>query len=305
MPSLYLYGFVKYLKNQNYMQKKAFSLIELAIVLIIIGILFVGISQGGAMINSARLASARSATSNSPVPKISGLLAWYETSSKNSLIQSQTSESSQITTWYDISPDSIVNQRNTLTKAAATNAVYSVSGINKFPSIRFNLTGKFSISALYQGPTPQATVFMVFRPEFTPSSTQVIPFDANVANDRFSFGIKNDSININAGNGVDTGLVTNPASFAINKDYIVAVYFNSTSSSAYVNNAATMAGGSVINCGTNLLAGLSIGTDKNTNSGFTGLISEVIVYNRPLKLEERKDVIKYLAKKYKIAVVGA
>ena len=286
------------------MKKSAFSLVELAIVLIIISILIVGVTQGAGLINSGRLANARSLTAKSPVAEISGLIAWYETSLKDSLNQSETGDAAQVTSWYDISPNSIIDKKNTLTKAATTNAVYRISGINRVPSIQFNGSGKFALSNFYQGTTAQATVFLVLKPEFAPSATQVIPFDADVAQDRFSLGIKNNAIRLDTGTGADTATSINAATFQTGGNYIVAGYFNGTSSAAYLNNATTSAGNSNINAGSNSLTGLSIGTDKNTNSGFSGMISEVIIYNRVLKLQERKDVMSYLSKKYKISVTG-
>jgi prepilin-type N-terminal cleavage/methylation domain-containing protein len=286
------------------MKKSAFSLIELAVVITIIGILVVGVTQGAGLINSARLANARSLTVKSPVPQISGLIAWYETSLKESLNPSETDDAAQVTSWFDISPDSIADIRNTMTKAASSNAVYRTSGINRVPSIQFNGAGKFALATFYQGSSAQATIFLVLKPEFAPSATQVIPFDADVAQSRFSVGIKSTAVRLDAGTGADTAASPNPASFQTGGNYIIAAYFNSTASAAYVNNAITSAGSANINAGTNSLSGLSIGTDKTTSSGFTGMISEVIIYNRPLKLQERKDVMSYLSKKYKISVTG-
>lgn len=290
--------------KSQFMKKSAFTLIELSIVVVIIGILAVGITQGSGLISSARLANARSMTSKSPVPNIDGLLAWYEASSKDSLKSSETVDAAQITEWRDISPSSIITQKNKLTKSAGSNALYRVNGVNKVPAIEFNSTGKISIANFYQGATPQATVFIAFKTNFTPSSTQVIPFDANISENRFSLGIKNNAVRLDTGIGANTGTATNPASFISGKEYIVAAYFNGSSSGVYVNNAATLAGSGNIDAGSNSLKGLTIGADKNTNSGFTGMIAEVIIYNRPLKLQERKDVMSYLAKKYKIAVTG-
>ena len=73
---------------------------------------------------------------------------------------------------------------------------------------------------------------------------------------------------------------------------------------AYVNDAENISGATAANSGSNSLNGITIGNNKNNNAGFGGLISEIIIYNRPLKLNERKDVMRYLAKKYKINVNG-
>ncbi len=64
--------------NNKVMQKNynAFSLIELSIVILIIGILVAGVTKGSTLYQKIKLSSARSVTNNSPVAYISGLSVW-------------------------------------------------------------------------------------------------------------------------------------------------------------------------------------------------------------------------------------
>jgi prepilin-type N-terminal cleavage/methylation domain-containing protein len=55
------------------LHKKAFSLIEISVVILIIGILIAGISQGIDLYQDSRLAIARSLTQNSRVGRIENL----------------------------------------------------------------------------------------------------------------------------------------------------------------------------------------------------------------------------------------
>jgi prepilin-type N-terminal cleavage/methylation domain-containing protein len=57
--------------------KKAFSLIELSIVVLIIGILVAGITQSSRLVSMMKIQSARSLTINSPVASIKGLTIWF------------------------------------------------------------------------------------------------------------------------------------------------------------------------------------------------------------------------------------
>jgi len=70
------------MKEKN--KLKAFSLIELSIVILIIGILFVGVTQSSRLINQMSLTTARNITQNSPVYSISGVVSWIETTSQQS-----------------------------------------------------------------------------------------------------------------------------------------------------------------------------------------------------------------------------
>lgn len=276
----------------------------MSIVVILVGILAVGVLKGVNLVKASRLANARSVTARSAVPSIPGLVAWYETSLKESLKENEAIDGNQPTEWRDISPNSIIGQKNKLTKSAGADVTYQLNGINKSPSLQFSGTGKFSLSSFYQGTSTQATVFLVLRPLTAPSPTAQILLDSYVANATTSIGIKIDSVNLNAGSNVSTGTGVSPAIFTVGNNYVVAAYLNSSASGAYVNNAATLAGNSYISAGPNPINGLTIGTDKTGAAGFAGLISEVIIYNRPLKIQERKDVMNYLSRKYGIAVTG-
>ena len=291
------------------MPKKAFTLIELSVVLILIGIFIVGVVKGGGILNAARLASARSLTVQSPVPQINGLIAWYETSHKDSFKIIEAFDASQITTWYDIAPGSKPNTtsaKNKLTRTASSAVLYQVSGINKIPSIKFSGAANAMLAGLtdfYQYRSlAKCSIFFVAMP--LTSSLGIIADGGSGAYGVSLVAINPPNIYFNLTTGVSTGTGSNPASIASNGSYITAAYFNGATSGAYVNNAATMAGGGTINPGTNTLRGLTIGAGRDGSSGFNGLISEVIVYDRLLKIQERRDVMKYLSKKYGIAVTG-
>ena len=286
--------------------KKAFTLTELSIVVLIIGILITGITQGSGMIKASRLTNARSITSRSPALEIDGLIAWYEPTLKSSFKDSESIDASQTTEWRDNSPGSIILTKNKLSRSAGNAVTYEESGINNLPTLLFSgaASANIALANFYQGSSPQNTVFIVFRPLFATSSTAKILFDSSSANSTSSIGIKSTAVNLNAGTSVDTATATNSASFANGNDYVVAAYLNSSSSQVFVNNATTSAGNGTINPNSNQLGGLTIGTDKSGTNGFNGYISEIIIYNRPLKLQERKDVMSYLSKKYKISVTG-
>jgi prepilin-type N-terminal cleavage/methylation domain-containing protein len=69
-------------KNQNH---KAFSLIEISMVILVIGILIAGISNGVDLYDDYRLKVAQNLTKNSRVSRIPDLELWFETTGENSL----------------------------------------------------------------------------------------------------------------------------------------------------------------------------------------------------------------------------
>ncbi|MBP7709446.1 MAG: prepilin-type N-terminal cleavage/methylation domain-containing protein [Rickettsiales bacterium] len=282
--------------------KKAYSLLELSIVVIIIGVLISGVAAGFGMIRASKISNTRLFTSKSPVIETSGLVAWYETSLKESLDGNQATDGAQITNWYDLNPGSNsgvagATKKNKL-ESVSPGATFISDGINGTPSISFASNARFTLSAFYQGTSSQNTIFLVLRPLSTLSATAQVVLDSISTAYTTSIGLENAAINLNTGTGVDSAATT----LSSGTDYVISAYFNNASSQAFVNSASTALAAE--NTGTNQLTGLTIGTNKGGTAGFTGLISEVIIFNRVLKSQERKDIMNYLSKKYKISVAG-
>jgi prepilin-type N-terminal cleavage/methylation domain-containing protein len=292
-------------------KNSAFTLIELSVVLILIGILIAGVAKSGTLIRAARLSAARSLTLKSTVPSIPGLIAWYETSLKDSLKTSETTDGAQITTWYDISPDSLVEKKNTMSKTAAAGVVYKLSGINNLPSLSFaDIAGtRLKVNNFYQGITNTPIVFMVFQPFSVAGTPALFGAVTNIYWPELHITSSN-QFHISGTYTVWSNTGTNPPNISINTKHMVVAYLNGSASKIYFDNAINMVGGATLNYGTgygavsNQVDGMTIGSNQFNTERFTGYISEVIIYNRALNLSERKDVMKYLSKKYGIAVVG-
>jgi len=283
----------------------AFSLLELAVVVTILGILLAIILSGRHVVSTSRLVNAKSQTINSPVKNISGLVSWYETSLPESFNKNEKYDGAQITKWYDINPYSFNEKKNTLSKNANEAVKYKAKGINDLPTLEFTDNGVVSditldLPSFFQGSLYGNTIFLVLQPSIIETSN--VPINSYNDSPRHLINIR--SINLlrmNAGVASDS----NTVNISTNTPYILAAYFNSTSSKFYLNDASNIAGGGgYINCGTNSLNGLSIGavSQLDTTSNFNGYISEIIIFNRPLKKTERIDIMSYLSKKYGIWV---
>jgi prepilin-type N-terminal cleavage/methylation domain-containing protein len=289
----------------NKYSKKAFSLIELSIVIVITSVLILGIFQGIGMIKNARINNARAFTVKSPVNNIDGLVAWYETSLAKSFATGEIYDTSQITRWLDISPSSENGsiRKNSLTTTASANVIYVNDGINNIPSIQFSGAGNLSLENFYQGNSLQKTIFLVIQPLST--STQTI-LDSDSTGNTSSTSITSSTVILNAGSAVGTATGSNSASFSVANNYVMALYFNEDSSRVYINHAINKTGGSDLSStiGTSELKGLTVGSNKSSGTYFTGLISEIIIFDRPLKTTDRQNIMKYLGEKYKISIEG-
>lgn len=283
-------------KNQ---QRNAFSIIEIGIVVLIIGVLIVGVISAATLIKSAKINGYRHFTNNSVVMKTEGLIAWYETSLKQSFVESEAlSSTKQISKWNDINPSSVVNNRNILTSSNSVNTIIREDN-NSQLGVRFDGSANFTLANFFQGELSSATFFLVIKPSsLSGTSTITDSFGSNLT---YSLSINSSSVILNAGNSVQTSGV-NPASFIAEGKYIICATFNSDSSRVYINDANLLTGGSALNVGNNTLAGITIGSNKSFGNRFLGEIYEIIIFNKNIQLQERRDIFKYLANKYQINV---
>jgi len=326
-------------------KNKAFSLVELSVVILIIGILVAGVTQSGRLIRQIKLSTARSITSSSDVASIRDITAWFEASTEGVFTDingnTDVEDKIEINEWRDTNPQKSKGDKPKLGNTA-TNAKpkYISSGINGIPSVYFdggaNKTGNFPSDSTSDyvfstdGPTMPLiskdktySMFAVFRADIgkvknTSIITQIGANDA--ANSPQSFA----SIGF-IGTATDNGLpgfITGPdkaASWvkgtAINDqtDYIVGALVDfvapatvdTTSVKLYVNSLTPV---TTFDSKTNYVTTEVVankfsigGTAGSTPANhFTGLISEVIVFDRKLKDEEAQSVMKYLRKKYNI-----
>lgn len=88
---------------------KAFSLVELSIVILIIGVLIAAAGQGIDLLQDARLTAARMLTQSSRVASLKGLSLWLETTSENSFSAAEAVDGSVVTSWNDINPQARIN----------------------------------------------------------------------------------------------------------------------------------------------------------------------------------------------------
>ena len=162
--------------------KKGFSLIEISIVLLIIGILISGILVGQDLILDAKIKSAQNLTRTSPVNKITDLTLWLDVNAEKSLISTTTADrclskymsyqdllgNETICAWRDINSqkslgtnmsDKIALSINT-THAINAMPTYVVNGIGGLPSLYFD-GSDYLISSIPPSTNVANTIFDV------------------------------------------------------------------------------------------------------------------------------------------------
>ena len=165
---------------------KAFSLIEISIVLIIIGILIAGVTQASRLIKESRLKMAQTMTQSSPVNSLRGLSLWFETSLDNNFLSAEAVDQATITIWNDVNPQNSYkytaqaaqkNNSNLVSYNSAAGGTilnsrgptYIEDGINNIPTLRFTNNGSTAYryltvdKAMRNLPRDSMTLFVVIK----------------------------------------------------------------------------------------------------------------------------------------------
>lgn len=289
-------------------QSRAFSLIELSIVILIIGIIIAGITSGSRVIVQAKLSSARTQTQSSPVASIKNLVGWWEATSEASFVSSETENSSTITTWYDLNPQFSIKANATAPGAGLlAKPTYKSICINNLPCVSFN--GSTQGMSTSQLPTSsiELTYFIVFSANDTSSAQALVytnmdwPTDGlvhySISGGGISYGLKPNGTSINIYGGA---VATTKAAYlgsVIDTGATQTTFFNGILQSSVSNNT-------IIGSGKSLSAGITFGywNVAIPQRYLNGYIGEIIIYDRGLKTDERQAVEKYLGRKWGINI---
>ena len=277
--------------------QKAFSLVELSMVILIIGILIAGVSQGIDLYEDFRINTAKTLTLNSRAGRIPDLVSWIETSMNNSFDDVEEKDGLTLTNWYDINPIITPNSKKNFTQASSGSRPFYFRNVsNGLPAVKFD-SGR---NLVFDGGILVNTDFTMFIVERKLSNSVTWIFHPGVggcgANQCFHSGYRNDkdfTLDFYA-NGID--FVDN--NLAGTKTRIHTLYFNKLSGKKYWLN-----GGDVPDQSDSNLNSISALMTNKLGSSYTGYIFEIIFYNRAIYENERIDIEKYLSKKYNISIM--
>ena len=317
-------------KNLDILRSKAFSLIELSIVILIIGILVAGVTQSSRLIKRMRIATAQQITSSSDVNSIGDMILWLEATQDFAFATGtnggfdfatniytdvdRPSNNDRIGRWNDIAIRNATAKKSAIQNALARQPKYLDDGINGLPALYFDSTSSpfcmHSPINIDRALVPNVSVFAVYRwPSIETGQNQRLWGADNGGWDREAIltapytGVSHGSgavtitnFNIRDKNQIFSYIskvgVANGSMAYINSSTSPNIYTESYSNPAYP--AFTLAGVNNQGNGTAL--------DGNCFDASNVVIAEFMVFDRALNAEERASVEKYLAKKWSIKI---
>jgi Tfp pilus assembly protein PilE len=318
---------------------KAYSMIEMSLLILIIGILFAGAYQGFNIYNETKLSSVRTLMQNSIISRIRNLGFWFETASENSLENSEAYDGKAISVWIDHN----AQQTTKINAYGAQNSnkekfnydpnnifdrsgpIYVANGIGGLPTLNFkntNSSAKFLvIDPSFKFSKEDITIFTVLRfknfennavifDRICLKSSGAVTYDDSLAvneckpliSARVSIlGYPNLFIQSNDGSPAKS---TANTSFQIKKDvsYILTFERIFNQSIGLYQNGKLVAS-TPENLGEINFSPIKIGrggTDPDQNVNSDFDLSEFIMVYGKLKNEHKLDIENYLAKKYSI-----
>lgn len=281
---------------------RAFSLIELSIVILIVGILVAGVTTSSRLVTRMRLQTAQNITSGSPVNTVKDVVFWFETTLDKSFNDNEEQNNAFLTAWYDNNAQSS-SKYNVYTSASTANQPKYIENFfnSALPSVRFDGDDFFNIDGNIFVNT-NFTMFVVERKNGAGNIWLFHPLQACSTNECLHVGYRSDnnfSLAFYANDLDCNGSITLGCSdLAGMKLRIHTMTFSKTAGKKYWLN------GGVNPDALDATQIASITTAKTGKIGgnYSGDLAELIVFNRVLNDEERQAIEAYLAKKYLLRI---
>jgi prepilin-type N-terminal cleavage/methylation domain-containing protein len=291
---------------------KAFSLIEISIVVLVVSVLIAGITASSKMIAKSKLRAGQVLTKSSKIEQIPGMVLWYEATLPGGVISAsnilQPEDGDAVSTWKDFNPTNVNYIASQTT--SASQPLYKTNIINGLPALKFDGSNDyFQISNILNN---DFTFFIVVKTSnaglgssssFAYQGSGIVWADSSGTghDDIIPLAIAGGFPKIGA---TSDALLTSSVAIDDNKPHIVTIKRNRVLGNLwiYVDSAST---GSSTGGTTSLLSASStmfIGCDDGRLRCYDGYIAELIMYNRPLQTTERLVVEKYLSKKWGVPI---
>jgi prepilin-type N-terminal cleavage/methylation domain-containing protein len=284
------------------MTRKAFSLIEISIAIIIIGILIGGITQAIEMFSEASLKGARNLSKSSRITRIDDLSLWLDATSDKAF-DTEKDDKSTISMWKDTNPRStypIVGN-----PVSANLPTYILSAINGLPTASFKKTSSNCMTIPSQSIVNNSedfTLYLIFSPtslddgiilEKNNATATAFPFSLELNGGYYKFSIKDSTTTLS---------VLGAKKANINKPNLIRLSRTKGSQIEITINGVSSNKSDTLTSSTLNTAELAIGCRNGASpaSFVNGNIGEIAFFDRNLTTKEKGDTEEYFYKKWKM-----
>jgi hypothetical protein len=271
--------------------KSAFSFLELSIVILVIGILIAGFLASRHLIAKSRLIVAQSMVNSSPINSISGNILWLESSLSDKTLGQNLDTGDYLTSWLDIS----YKQNKVKISAVGDGPTYSNS-INYVHAVKFGDNSSNNYFKINDSSFLNETDYTIFILEKRISQNFGIGNYLIGSAESFALGYESENSVIQshgeAASSNNKADIESLGSYS-NKPRVMTFEHSSVGNKIYIN--ATLANQDNSSHAKAHLSGL---TNLAIGKGYNGEIGEIVIFNKILKEQDRKEVEDYLTKKW-------
>jgi len=275
----------------SFKKKSAFSLVELSIVIVIIGLLLVGVIGSKHLVEISRISSAKALTSNSPISATLDNALWLESSIVETAFSDnlEAGDGDDLDSWKDRS----YNQNKPIISKVGTGPTYA-NTINNIQAVQFSASDSNYLQitdASFLNNTDY-TIFVLEKREANSSDNYFIGDDSvTTANQTLILGYSTDTSPIHS-QGIGNNYT---ASLEAYVSYSGSRIFTFTSDSTkgkkmYINGVLAAE-----DADTTQLTGI---TTLPIGMGYNGEIGEIAIFTRALKAVERQSIEDYMGNKW-------
>ena len=281
-----------YSTNTRRNDLRAFSLLEVSIVIMIIGVLIVGVVGSRHLVKKARISAAIAMTRSSPISSILNNKIWLESSLAEVSIGEDLSTGDLIDSWQD----NFSNQNIIEVTSVGTGPAYSNS-INSIQAVKFDSDSSSNHLKINNASFLNSTDYTIFIVEKRMDTNGVGGNYLLGESGSFALGYESGvSIIQTHGEASSTDNQTSIETLAnySNKPRIITATHSSTDGNKIYINTTLANEDETSNAITHLsgITELKIGNDYN------GEIGEIVIFDRDLKTSERNVIENYLSDKW-------
>jgi prepilin-type N-terminal cleavage/methylation domain-containing protein len=310
--------------------KLGFSLVEISVVVLIIGILIAAITTGTNLVKKYKIASAQNLSANNPIYAMKDLVLWFEPTLGSSFNNfDNITDGYELDAWLNNSPS--YNIGNAV--AAGNKPIYVKYTINDIPSVTFTNDGNEyfeinDVASLLENSDLSIFILEKRNKAYDGQVRNIITSSGNGIN--ISYNVSNQIVvkdkdgnvaligenprDVNLHyltlyDGVDDGannydfkiatntLIKDGYYHYLNKKLPESGVMSAHSIEIDASDNTSVASSSRFATGS--IGNLRLGSDSNS---FVGNISEVIIFNRKLRKQELLDIFKYFEAKYNLSL---
>lgn len=275
---------------------RAFSLLELSIVLVLIGILIVSTISAKSIIKKSRIIAAQSKTRSSPVNSIPDAVIWLESSLADSFDADEAEDDSDLSVWKDIKTGSASPINN---GSAGSEAPKYSNTINSIQAVKFSGSDDsyFAVDGSALNGSDYTIIVLEKRQGDDANYFLTQAGSSTTDNEVLQLGYSASGTVIHSqGSGNNyTSSVEGYNSQVQQPRIFTFIQNGSTGKKTYINGFIAGEDSDVTR--------LSNISDLHLGKGYTGEIGEFIIFDRALKKSERRSIEKYLLEKWRMSAI--